>query len=196
VRRWDADRDAYTQHIDWTASVGRRRTRQTPRQAAMLLRRLEEGTAILQAEEACDDSLRMIPYLLDGKAVSGGVIEITMDHWKMGRRRRVRRPLVTILSADTCLMPRGKRLWWTSAPDGSAYEVHQIHEAPGGGSTVILELSTGTRDVRMPRIGDTACFSIHKTAALWLTALPQAEPWTHRPTAPPSGAETLEEGET
>ena len=39
-RRWDVDRDAYTRHIDWTATGGHRRTRQSARQAAMTLRHL------------------------------------------------------------------------------------------------------------------------------------------------------------
>ena len=52
----------------------------TPRQAAMLLRRLEDSKALLEAEEACDDPLRMIPYLLDGKAVQGQVVRLDPDH--------------------------------------------------------------------------------------------------------------------
>ena len=69
VRRWDEDRDAYTRHMDWLAQGGLRRTRQTPRQAAMTLRNLEEAKRLLEAEEACDDPVRMIPYLLENKAV-------------------------------------------------------------------------------------------------------------------------------
>src|SRR5262249_959277 len=60
-RRWDEDRDAYTRHIDWLANGGLRRTRQTPRQAALTLHKLEEAAQRLEAEEACDDPLRMIP---------------------------------------------------------------------------------------------------------------------------------------
>ena len=59
--------------IDWTATGGHRRTRQTSRQAAMTLRHLEDAEARLLAEEACDDPIRMIPYILDHKAVEGRV---------------------------------------------------------------------------------------------------------------------------
>jgi hypothetical protein len=49
--------------MDWIARGGLRRTRQTPRQAALILRNLEEARRRLEAEEVCDDPLRMIPYL-------------------------------------------------------------------------------------------------------------------------------------
>jgi hypothetical protein len=35
--RWRADLDEYARHLDWLAADGRRRTRQTPRQAAMTM---------------------------------------------------------------------------------------------------------------------------------------------------------------
>src|SRR5262249_8640623 len=41
ARRWDEDRRAYTGHVDWMARSGLRRTRQTPRQAALHLRKEE-----------------------------------------------------------------------------------------------------------------------------------------------------------
>ncbi|EQD41431.1 hypothetical protein B1B_14552, partial [mine drainage metagenome] len=104
-RRWADDRQAYTGHIDWTMQGGRRRTRQTVRQAAMTLRDLEQEQSRLDAEEACDDPLRMIPYLLDHKAVQGTVVHIDRNHREVARKNRVGRPLVTICSPDPCLMP-------------------------------------------------------------------------------------------
>jgi hypothetical protein len=181
-RRWDLDREAYTQHIDWTARDGRRRTRQTVRQAAILLSRLEDATAMVEAEEACDDPLRMIPFLLDNKAVQGRVVRVDRDHRETVNVRRMRRPLVTIASPDLCLMPRGKELWWTASADGCSYEVHEVRPA-GEGSEVTLKLNTSSL-VALPRVGDEACFSIHSTTSFWRTNLPPAEPWTHRPTVP------------
>src|SRR5262249_28067319 len=80
VRRWDEDRDAYTRHMDWLAQGGLRRTRQTPRQAALTLRNLEEAQRLVEAEEACDDPLRMIPCLLANQAVRGRVITVDLEH--------------------------------------------------------------------------------------------------------------------
>ena len=59
--------------MDWMAQGGLRRTRHTPRRAAVILRRLEDAQQRTEAEEALDDPLRMIPYLIDNKAVRGRV---------------------------------------------------------------------------------------------------------------------------
>jgi len=85
----------------------------------MLLSNLEEATRRLAAEEACDDPLVMIPYLLDNKAVQGRVVDLDLNHEEVARVRQVRRPLVTILSPDPCIMRRGKKLWWTASADGA-----------------------------------------------------------------------------
>ncbi len=194
-RRWEEDREAYTAHMDWMAISGRRRTRETPRQAAMLLHQLEEAKALLEAEEACDDPLRMIPVLLDGKAVQGQVVGLDQDHRELGPSGSVmvRRPLVTIASADPCLLPQGKELWWTGQPGGKAYEVHQVTARSEGGSTVTLKFSTSTRGVPMPALGQQACFSVHTTTRPWGVQLPDEEPWTHRPAAPADSLASLEE---
>src|SRR5439155_19603879 len=93
ARRCETARRAYTGHMDWMAGGSLRRTRQTPRQAVLTLRNLEDATRRLEAEEACDDPLRMIPYLLENKAVRGRVIRVNREHREMGERSLVRRPL-------------------------------------------------------------------------------------------------------
>jgi hypothetical protein len=191
-RRWDADREAYTRHIDWVSQGGRTRTRQTARQAAVRLQALEDAKARLEAEEACDDPLKMIPYILQNKAVEGRVLRIDADYREMGNARMVRRPLITILSPDPCLMPRGRELWWAGAGDGREYTVHDVQPDAGGGSLVTLKLSTGAGSMQMPRIGSQACFSIHSTGKGWVARLPMTEPWSHRPppdVAPPAPIE-------
>jgi len=196
-RRWEEDREAYTAHMDWMAISGRRRTRETPRQAATLLRQLENSKALLEAEEACDDRLRMIPYLLDGKAVQGEVVRLDPDHRELGPSQvsLVRRPLVTIASDEPCLMPQGKELWWTGCPGGQSYEVHRVTARREGGSTVTLKLSTSKRGISMPPLGQQACFSVHTTRTPWGVKLPDAEPWTHHPAVQPSSPQSLEESE-
>jgi len=189
-RRWEADREVYTQHIDWAAGNGRTRTRQTPRQAALKLRALEEAKARLQAEEACDDPLKMVPYILQDKAIQGRVLRISADHREMGNARMVRRPLVTVLSADPCLIPLGKELYWTQAPDGRSYIVEDVRPDISGGSIVTLKLTTGASSTPLPIIRSQACFSIHTTRTTWFANLPLTEPWSHRPLGgePPHGA--------
>ncbi len=198
-RRWDEDRDAYTRHMDWMAQGGLRRTRQTPRQAALTLQRMEEAQRLLEAEEACDDPLRMVPSLLEHKAVRGRVVAIDLEYRELegrhcasgGPKRMMRRPLVTLLSEDACLMPAGKELWWTREPAGRTFVVHEVRPAPRKGSLVTLKLVA--RDFRgLPVRGTEACFSVHRTGRGYITQLPTTDPWTHQ-TPQPRAVETIED---
>ena len=182
-RRWDADREAYTRHVDWISQDGRTRTRQSARQAAVRLQSLEDAKARLLAEEACDDPLKMIPYILQNKAVEGSVLRINTEYRELVNARSARRPLITILSPDACFIPRGRELWWTGATDGREYVVHDVQPDAGGGSVVTLKLATGYAATAMPRIGSRACFSVHSTGSRWFAKLPMTEPWSHRPLA-------------
>jgi hypothetical protein len=182
-RRWDEDRQAYTAHMDWMALGGRRRTRHTPRRAAMILRTLQDAQERMEAEEALDDPLRMIPYLLDNEAVRGRVVGVTRQHKEMAAKRRMKRPLVELLSPDPCRMPVGKELYWTEQPGGREFVVHTVQPA-GTGARVILKLMTSWTTTRLPTVGSDACFSIHSTAERWRAKLPMTEPWTHRPAQP------------
>jgi hypothetical protein len=193
ARRWDEDRDAYTAHVDWLAQGGLRRTRQTPRQAALTLRNLEEAGARLEAEEACDDPLRMIPHLLQHRAVRGRVLAVDSAHRELVASRRMPRPLVTLLSPDPCLIPPGRELWWTEQSDGREFVVVAVTAAPGGGSRVTLKLMTSSGATALPAVGDEACFSVHTTQAGYRALLPRTDPWTHTPAAPPAAPGPIED---
>jgi hypothetical protein len=192
VRRWATDRDAYTAHMDWMARGGLRRTRQTPRQAAMALRELEEAGRLLEAEEACDDPLRMIPYLLQHKAVCGRVVMVDRAHQELAIKRMMPRPLVMLHSPDPCFMPLGKELWWSEQPNGREYVVHAIQPASEGGWLVTLKLMTGSAAAKLPELGSEACFSVHNTRPAPLLILPKTEPWTHRPARAPVPVKSIE----
>ena len=69
--------EEYTHHIDWSLTVGRQRT---ARQAASIVRELEGAQALLEAEEAIDDPLRMARSLPAGKAVAGIVNVVDREH--------------------------------------------------------------------------------------------------------------------
>lgn len=193
ARRWDEDRRAYTSHIDWVTRGGRRRTRQTPRQAAMTLQNLEDAKRRLEAEEACDDPLRMIPYLLDNKAVRGRVVSVDREHRESAGRSMLRRPLVTLRSPDPCPIPLGRELWWTEQPDGREFVVHAIAPHVNGGADVTLKLTTGSGKTGLPSVGNEACFSIHTTSGHWPSTLPHDDPWTHRPNVAPADPGHIED---
>jgi hypothetical protein len=195
-RRWQEDCAAYQRHLDWLARNGLRRTRQSPRQAALTLRNLEEAQRLVEAEETCDDPLRMAPYLLENKAVRGRVVRVDPDHKELAERRLVRRPLVTLLSPEPCLMPAGKELWWTAQAAGREFRVQAVAPLAAGGSQVTLMLMTSSPKANLPAVGAIACFSVHSTASRWLGSLPPADPWTHRaatPSPPPVPIEDQEE---
>lgn len=183
-RRWDSDRDAYTRHVDWLARHGLRRTRQTPRQAANTLRNLEETGRLVEAEEACDDPLRMAAYVLGNKAVRGTVVAVDPTHKEPGPKRMVCRPLVTLRSPDPCLIPVGRELWWTEQPEGKEFVVEEVSPGPHGGSDVVLKLMTSSATTALPPVGCDACFSVHSTRSRWLGTLPEDDPWTHVAAAP------------
>jgi hypothetical protein len=190
ARRWEEDRDAYTRHLEWLAQGGRQRARQTARQAALRLHALEEAQSLVEAEEACDDPLRMIPHLLQHKAVRGRVVATNPNHTEPGAGRKVRRPLVTLHSPDPSPLPQGKELWWTEQAAGREYVVEAVQAAPDGGALVMLKLMTGHGSAVLPRVGAEACFSVHHTGNGYRLQLPREEPWTHRvAAAAPSGIE-------
>jgi hypothetical protein len=182
ARRWDEDRAAYVRHMDWIAISGRVRTRQSARQAIDTMRRMEDAKARLIAEEALDDPLRMIPSLLDGKAIEGQVVGVDLNHAEVPQKRLVRRPLLTIRSESDRGVPAGKELWWTSAPGARPWIVHAVAPAPGGGTLVTMKLQT-SRNVALPAVGSTMTFSIHNTAFRPLAPLPTNPPWPLRPVA-------------
>lgn len=193
-RRFDVDCDAYIRHIDWTNTVGRRRTRQTHRQAAMTVRELEEAQSLLDAEEATDDPVRMIGYLLDGKALEGEVARVDENNREVVNVRAVRRPLIAVSCEEPCRMPRGRTLYWTEQPQGKGWTVEEITPAPGGGSTVTLKLLTGSFNA-LPVVGERACFSILHTGTHYRQKLPRDAPWTHTPAQAPEAPENIEDSQ-
>jgi len=187
-RRVDEDRLAYARHIDWTAAGGFRRTRQTARQAITTMHRLEEAKARLLTEEALNDPLRMIPYLLDGKAIEGKVVQVDLNYAEIARVRTVRRPLVTIVTDTERPLPMGKELWWTENPSGRPWVIHRS-ETTTAGLQVTLKLTTSGRNAPLPSLGDQACFSIHNLNWQFPIDLSPVAPWPLRaPDATPAPA--------
>ena len=160
TRRLAGDCEAYTQHIDWTVAVGRRRTRQTARQAASTLRELEGAQALMDAQEAVDDPLRMARYLLAGKALAGTVVAVDRAYREIVTTKRARRPLVTLDCPERCRIPQGRALYWSDHADGPEWEVHGVADN-GSGSLVTMKLLTSLTATPVPGIGDYACYSIH-----------------------------------
>ncbi|WP_338822563.1 hypothetical protein WDM22_00690 [Bradyrhizobium septentrionale] len=187
ARRTQEDRLAYASHMSWMSGTaeGRRRTRMTSRSAAMRLNQYERAAARLEAEEAIDDPLRMVPFLLAGKAVAGNVVRSDPNRRELINGRNCKRPSVTLRTAEPCIMPRGTELWWTEMPNGREWLVDAVsHNGAGSDVTLVLQTNRGL-DGGLPRVHQRVCFSQLNTQERYEVHLPQDTPWTHRTPQPP-----------
>lgn len=185
-RRAFEDRIEYATHMQWMngAAEGRRKTRMTPRRAAMWLDKMERAKTMLEAEEATDDPLRMAPHLLAGKAIAGEVVNVDESRRELIGGKRCRRPSVVVRSIESCTVPLGTDLWWTEAPAGKEWRVTSVTATPTGGSDVTLILQTNRMPSGgLPSIGSRECFSQLTTQPPYELFLPSIVPWTHQSAA-------------
>ncbi len=193
-RRFEGDREAFGRHAEWVISGGRYRTTDTPRQAAMTLRRLEDALARYEAERAVEDAACMIPHLLSGDAVRGVVTSVT-EQRVQGRVNRVRRALIALDSDDPVILPAGKKLWWTATADDYPWEVQAV-QPQGAGSRITLMLCAKPTLARLPAVGERITLStLHTRPDVYRLPLPQDPPWTHRPAVPPPQPEPIDAGD-
>lgn len=178
ARRWREDMGALARHLDWMAKAGGiRRLRQTNVQAAHTLRSWEQAQRILVAEEAIDDRMRMIPYVMSNDALVGEVIEVDLEHRELAKKALVRRPRIRLALHERCLMPIGKQLYWTGAADKKGYTLIDTGRRKGGWFALLQNETSAA--VARPELGDQAVFSIHRLSGDPPLMLPQAAPWTH-----------------
>jgi hypothetical protein len=180
-RRFESDRAAFGRHVDWVVTQGGHyRTTDTPRQAAITLRRLEDTLARYEADRAVEDPALMIGYLLDGDAIRGTVASLT-ETKVVVNVNAVRRAVIALDSPDPVILPAGKRLWWTATAGGEPWEVKSV-QPNGAGSRVVLMLTGRPAPERLPVAGEVITLSALHTGqrAFWLLP-PENPPWTHRP---------------
>lgn len=197
TRRFEADREAYGRHVDWVIGGGYYRTTDTPRQAAMTLRRLEDAQQRYEAEKAVDDPACMVPHLLDGDAIRGTVVSVDDKNRVVEKVRRVRRPLMVLAADDPVSLPTGKELWWTATAHDKPWRVTLVQpDAAGGGSLVVLQLTISPNPERLPQVGDHITLSVLRTSSpgFWRPP-PQDPPWTHEPATPPDLPEPIDAGD-
>jgi len=194
-RRFEADREAFGRHVDWVASGGRYRTTDTPRQAAMTLRRLEDAHARYEADRAVEDPACMIPYLLSGNAIRGVVASVN-EIRVAARVNRVRRTLIALDTDEPVVLPAGKELWWTATAGDYPWDVQAVSPL-GAGSRVTLMLRAAPTPARLPTVGERITLStLHTGPDAYHLPLPPDPPWTHRPAAPPLSPEPIDAGDS
>src|SRR5262249_34887253 len=129
--------------------------------------------------------------LLAQKAVAGRVVEVDRSHKEVVTVRASSRPLVKLLSAEPCLMPPGKELYWSEQPGESEFVVHAVAPAAGGALVRLTQVSKCKAP--LPAVGATVCFSVMTTAAGPFQQFPDEDPWTHAPAGPAGDAGPIEE---
>lgn len=195
LRRFEDDRRSFGRHADWVINQGGRyRTTDTPRVAAMTLRRLEDALAHYEADRAVEDPACMISYLLDGDAIRGVVtgldeVRVTVSV------RAVRRAVMTLDSPDPVILPEGKHLWWTATAGGDPWEVQSVRPH-GAGSQISLLLTARPTPERLPVIGARVTLSALCTKQRHFPMpLPAQPPWTHLPAVAPEVPEPIDAGD-
>jgi hypothetical protein len=180
-RRFESDREAFGRHVDWVVTQGGYyRTTDTPRQAAITLRRLEDTLARYDADRAVEDPACMIPHLLDGDAIRGTVASLT-ETKVVVNVRAVPRAVMALDSPDPVILPEGKHLWWTATAGDSPWEVQSV-QPNGAGSRIFLMLTAKPTPGRLPAVGDVITLSTLSTGHAHFWLMPPADPpWTHRP---------------
>jgi hypothetical protein len=195
-RRFESDRETFGRHVEWVVTQGGYyRTTDTPRQAAITLRRLEDTLARYQADRAVDDPACMIPHLLDGDAIRGAVASLTETKIVVNVNA-VRRAVMALDSPDPVILPEGKHLWWTATAGGHPWQVQSVQPS-GAGSRIFLILTAKPTPARLPAVGDLITLSKLCTgqARFWLMPPPDP-PWTHRPAITPPVPEPIDTGDS
>ncbi len=195
ARRFEADREAFGRHVDWVIPGGYYRTTDTPRQAAITLRRLEDALAHYEADRAVEDPACMIPYLLDGDAIRGTVASVA-ETKVIVKVRAVRRAVIAVDSPDPVTLPVGKLLWWTATAGDQPWQVDSV-QPNGTGSRVVLMLTAKPTAARLPGVGDAITFSTLCTGRSGFWLMPPANPpWTHRPDVALLDGEPIDAGDS
>ena len=195
-RRFESDREAFGRHVDWVVTQGGYyRTTDTPRQAAITLRRLEDTLARYEADQAVEDPALMIPHLLDGDAIRGAVASLT-ETKVVVKVRAVARAVIAVDSPDPVTLPAGKLLWWTATAGDQPWEVQSV-QPNAAGSRVFLMLTAKPTPERLPALGDVITLSTLCTGqpAFWLMP-PENPPWTHRPATPVPVPDPIDAGDS
>jgi len=196
VRRVREDRIAYASHLQWMTdrSEGRRKTRMSPRAAALRLDEFERAKALLTAEEAIDDPLRMIPQLLAGRALAGEVVHCNATRREQINGRNCLRPSVIVRTDEPCLLPVGGEVWWTQVPDGREWVVADLVAADGGTDVTLILQTNRVPSAGLPVVGTRASFSQLNTRPGYELLLPQEVPWTHKAPTPPTATDLEDTG--
>ncbi len=196
--RWQADRRAFTGHVNWL----RQGNPPAPRKdsavaAAGKLARMERDQQRLAVQRAYDDPLVMAEYRLTSDAFAGIVVDAQPDRLDTSGKRAKLRPWITVDTSDEVIAGPGTEF---ASPGRPGQQAHVISVAPDGERTrVILELQNGMgRSLTplpgsVPAAGEAVTYTTLTDDFQRGPTFPQIAdtPWTHGGPPPqyPGGAD-------
>jgi len=181
-RREREDRIEYARHMQWMngPAQGRLRARTHLRSNVISKRRLEAAQALVEAEEAIDDPLRMVPQIVAGLALAGEVVNLAAGRRELVGQRNCLRPSITVRTDENCSMPIGTALWWTDAAASREWLLSSVVPV-GSGSDVTLILQTNRQlSAGFPAFGSRVRFTQKPIPDSYEPILPSTVPWTHK----------------
>ncbi|MFZ6005762.1 MAG: hypothetical protein ACOYXM_17700 [Actinomycetota bacterium] len=182
------DADSYGRQLLWLdgETGGRARTRDTPRQAIWAKKMAEYSQGVLEAQETVTDPLAMVDEILVGRAITGRVVGVDLDHKELrpGNKNATSVPVVTLQCGRRCLVPIGRKLWWTEDCGRVCAVLTAVEHDEDASALVTLKLDKGIRDggdrlAALAAVGGTACFSTYTTTQFFPSKLPPGDPFTH-----------------
>ena len=177
-QRWQNDRWAWTSHVERvTDERAFFSTGDSAKLAAWVLANFEKSQEALDRGEALDDPLVLAGLVANGEALLGQIEGVDLENKEPGKKRKVSRPLVTLLLDQPCPIPVGGTLAWADNPKVVA-EIVTAAE-----NSVTLKIVKGMTDFKKPEghptAGDQAVFASLQGGSPPKPRAPQDIPWTH-----------------
>ncbi|WP_433476496.1 hypothetical protein ACQPZP_05265 [Spirillospora sp. CA-142024] len=203
--RWDADRDAFTGHVQHIAAGGfPQPVFDKPIDAAARLARMERAQLRFEDEQALDDPFVLAERRSSGTAFAGVIVEREPDRTQLSSKGRPQlRPRFTVQTADPPPLAQGKM----ACPSDPKRLVEIREVIPDGPEQhlVVLELVVGMGRVgnpqrgAVPELGEVRAYTA--VPEQWKTPdFPSRDqtPWTHggppEPDQPGPPADDLTDG--
>jgi hypothetical protein len=188
--RWQRDRERFHDFAQYLNTIGLPQAKQDGAvRGARRLTDLEVRKSTFDAQRSYDDPLVMAEYRLSGEAFRGTVVDADPGRVVRPTSRRVRRPLITVLTEDPVRLAPGDRELRDPQRPSQEATVMDV-EADGDQTRIRLELSGGmgsgaTGPVppgSVPAVGDTVTYTrLRADGYNYRGAFPNREdtPWTH-----------------
>lgn len=186
-RRWDDDKDAYTDYLTYMRDGGLPQPRRDNAvTAAQRLQRLENAQLKYAAQRALDDPLVFAEYRMTGEAFAGTVTAADATRTVPNPSgRRVLRPVIVVTTSDPVKLEQNTKVVAVGRPKQNA-TICEINPTDTG-TEIRLELTNGMgrsltpEPGSVPEVGDWLAYTSFTAEFRPGGEFPSREetPWTH-----------------